>query len=316
MYHKLVTCSALMMTACMMIKPVIAGIVLETWDGGDLAGWVCYDTINEQNADVLVNAEGSLQVTFPNQFMKMPPEEYLVKAGPAASGGVFTGDLFAQGAHRLSFRILPEQAGAVAVVLGGAGKWWRCSVSGLIPNQWNDVSILIDPEYLMSLAATDPDADFVEMLTSVDWIGVVLQRADVLNAYSVTLDDFRMEVAGDGYGDWVGTYAGDAWEKLATRDLSGAGTGNLAAYIAGTDPSDAGSVFKLNSASLPGDTHVVSWPSVSGRQYQVLHSVSLLNDFVPLSGWLDATPEQNTYEIPQGLADKIGFIKINVRLAE
>ncbi len=135
----------------------------------------------------------------------------------------------------------------------------------------------------------------------------------------------RMDVA--GYGNdpigWAACLAGptpgvvadadadglpDAWETLhfggtdavdggADDDRDGDGMCNLAEWLAGTVPTNAGSALVLQSAEAGGDGElIVSWSSVSNRFYAIRRSTNLVTGFDATEAeGLPATPPVNTH---------------------
>jgi len=63
--------------------------------------------------------------------------------------------------------------------------------------------------------------------------------------------------------------------KDAGTDLDGDGSSNRDEKIAGTDPANAADVFRIVAIENEADLTTFSWPSVSGRQYQVWWSNDL-----------------------------------------
>lgn len=79
----------------------------------------------------------------------------------------------------------------------------------------------------------------------------------------------RYDTDSDGLPDW--------WERLYFSNLTATGRnadsdadghGNYAEYIAGTDPTDSGSVFSIN-LHRDGNNTVLRWPSVHDRAYSI-----------------------------------------------
>ena len=66
--------------------------------------------------------------------------------------------------------------------------------------------------------------------------------------------------------------------------------------MAGTDPTEANSVFKLVDLQQPGNGEtVLRWSSVAGKSYAVEKSTDLTAGFYELVSEVSATPPVNTY---------------------
>jgi Bacterial TSP3 repeat/WD40-like Beta Propeller Repeat len=87
---------------------------------------------------------------------------------------------------------------------------------------------------------------------------------------------------GDGIPDaWRAYYFGGSGtttnsQSCATCDPDGDGMSNLQEYLAGTDPTNPASVFRLQ-ISAQGSTNnlVITWPAVAGRNYQLQYKTNL-----------------------------------------
>jgi hypothetical protein len=89
---------------------------------------------------------------------------------------------------------------------------------------------------------------------------------------------------GDGIPDWWrALYFGGSGtttnsQSCATCDPDGDGMSNLQEYLAGTNPTNAASVFRLQlSAQASANSVTMSWPEVPGRSYQIQYKSSLTN---------------------------------------
>lgn len=94
------------------------------------------------------------------------------------------------------------------------------------------------------------------------------------NANFAILDNLRVETAIPDY-DYDGLT--DQWElqffgNLAanpTADADGDGASNLNEFLAGTNPTNAASAFRLLSATIAGNDVVLNWTAVGARSYVV-----------------------------------------------
>ena len=81
------------------------------------------------------------------------------------------------------------------------------------------------------------------------------------------------------------------------RDSDGDGQTDAQEAIAGTNPNDATSVFRIApslSVNAQGGL-ILRWASTAGRQYSVLRSTNPASGYTPLVTGMAATPPQNSY---------------------
>ena len=101
-------------------------------------------------------------------------------------------------------------------------------------------------------------------------------------------------------------------------DSDGDGLNNWQEYLAGTNPTNASSVFKITGGqALPGGQFVLRWLSVSNRLYDVMRGTNLAagaGAFVPVPGAtnLAGTPPQNTCTDSVSPASTRAFYRLTV----
>jgi Tol biopolymer transport system component len=118
--------------------------------------------------------------------------------------------------------------------------------------------------------------------------GVLNRTPDAFDA-PVDVNAALVDSDGDGIPDWwmikyFGHPTGEAGDdSLASDDADGTGMSNLQKYIAGLNPLDPNSVFKLSAAAPGGGVLDLDWPAELGRSYQVQYKTNLTD-----AAWLTA----------------------------
>jgi hypothetical protein len=104
----------------------------------------------------------------------------------------------------------------------------------------------------------------------------------------------------DPFHAWLASYGLPSDGSADYLDSDGDGLNNWQEYLAGTNPTNASSAFKITGGqALPGGQFVLRWLSVSNRLYDVMRGTNLAADagaFVPVPGAtnLAGTAPQNT----------------------
>jgi hypothetical protein len=110
--------------------------------------------------------------------------------------------------------------------------------------------------------------------------GDLNREPDVFGA-SLDINAALVDSDGDGIPDWwmmkyFGHPTGQTNDlSLAQDDADGTGMSNLQKYIAGLNPLDPNSVFKLSAAAPGGGVLDLTWPAELGRSYQVQYKTNL-----------------------------------------
>jgi hypothetical protein len=105
----------------------------------------------------------------------------------------------------------------------------------------------------------------------------------------------------DPFHAWLAAYGLPSGGSGDYLDSDGDGLNNWQEYLAGTNPTNASSVFKITGGqALPGGQLVLRWLSVSNRLYDVMRGTNLAagaGAFVPVPGAsnLAGTPPQNAW---------------------
>lgn len=96
---------------------------------------------------------------------------------------------------------------------------------------------------------------------------------------------------------WLAQYGWTSdFDTFAVLDTDKDGQSAWEEYVAGTNPTDANSVFQVELTEMDPESGdlVMSWPSVFGKEYYILQSWDL-NAWWQVSEAIPATPPMNTY---------------------
>ncbi len=165
--------------------------------------------------------------------------------------------------------------------------------------------------------------------TLLGWTGTgSVPAAGTTNWTSViVLDDLESSIAwnweanlldGDTDGDtipdaWELAYSGSITGMVASADLDGDRQSNIAEFIAGTNPTNAASLFQVSSQIETNGMHfVVEWTAVTGRVYSVLWTPALDQDFQPLETGIHYP--QSSYTDTVHSAESGGYYRVVVVL--
>lgn len=134
--------------------------------------------------------------------------------------------------------------------------------------------------------------------------------------FSTTLSPGEYDTDGDGLPDWWELlHFGNHTSAVSSVDDDGDGVPNLAEFVAGTQPTNEVSVFRLISiqASAVGTSNreSVLWSSRYGKRYDVQRAATPTSDYETISaqrfGWFNATGFTKTS------TNGIGFFRVLVR---
>ncbi len=117
--------------------------------------------------------------------------------------------------------------------------------------------------------------------------------------------------------DWELRYFGTTTYTVGSADPDRDGMINAEEQIAGTDPTDAASVFALQSAVATPDRAalVLSWRSVAGRTYEVRQAARLQDDFTQaVQTAIPATPPMNVSTVAISAAVGGVFYRVAVKV--
>jgi len=120
----------------------------------------------------------------------------------------------------------------------------------------------------------------------------------------------------DPFHAWLASYGLPSDGSAAYVDSDGDGMNNSQEYLAGTNPTNASSIFKITSAQAISSTQlVVRWSSVSNRLYDVLRTTNLATGagaFLPVRGAtnLAGNPPENTWT--DSVSSAAAFYRLSV----
>ena len=131
------------------------------------------------------------------------------------------------------------------------------------------------------------------------------------------VDQFTFQTL-DAFHTWLASYGLPSNGSADYLDADNDVLNNWQEYVAGTDPTNASSVFKITSAqAVSGTQLVLRWSSVANRVYDVTRATNLaagIGAFVPVPGAtnLAPTPPVNTWTDPVSRASAPAFYRLRV----
>ncbi len=130
---------------------------------------------------------------------------------------------------------------------------------------------------------------------------------------AVRMPGLNGDTDGDGLPDaFESQYFASSVAAVAGYDFDGDGQSNIEEYIAGTNPTNAASLFKATKVWRAPVGTVVEWVSVTGRVYSVLWSS------IPSASWdvlqSGIAHPQHSYTDTVHTAEDKGFYKVDVKM--
>ncbi|MEI8205713.1 MAG: InlB B-repeat-containing protein [Kiritimatiellales bacterium] len=127
---------------------------------------------------------------------------------------------------------------------------------------------------------------------------------------------FTQQVAADPANtpyEWLAQYGLTNYNTAAMTDQDSDGLTAWQEYIAGTDPTNGTSSFKVNPFETLVNGTVIQWSAVTGRVYAVNWTTNLLNSFQPLETNI-VWPQASYTDTVHGVESR-NFYQIKVQLA-
>jgi autotransporter-associated beta strand protein len=129
---------------------------------------------------------------------------------------------------------------------------------------------------------------------------------------SLMVEGFADDPANTPYS-WLAQYGLTNFNADAKADVDGDGLLTWQEYVAGTNPTNPASVFKITGRSVNAQGTVIRWSSAPNKLYNLSRTTNLLTVFAAVAGAtnLPATPPENVFTNSQNDGNA-AFYRINV----
>lgn len=287
---------------------------LDTWSDVGVSGWT-----NEATSDVLLsNPGGSLNASHQPQTAPKYVED-TVKI-PVASGSYITNISFALSALEYKPSKLRVQFHSTE-----SDDVWSLDLTAPEPGNQIVVNEPLTFSAGWSIGADSPEAQFLNDLWSIDWVGIEIRRNADIETQNYSIDDFLIRGLFYIVDDDLDKMA-DSWEETyglnsndvndAGLDKDGDGMSNYAEYRAGSDPENPNSLFLMEIDRISVGGEIVSfelrWDSIENRSYTIWKATDLNENFFKLEEGIHPTPSENVYEDPAETNGSVRFYRVEV----
>jgi hypothetical protein len=144
-------------------------------------------------------------------------------------------------------------------------------------------------------------------LNSNGWAGSLPVIADIAWSSGETLLDGGISTA------WLDTYGLPRSNDALLQDSDGDGQLNWEEHDTGMDPSDASSVFKVESSTVASGEFVLNWQAVAGKTYAVDYKENLSDDeWIEVDTGVTGVAPSTEVEIVLDSEQACGFFRVRV----
>lgn len=165
------------------------------------------------------------------------------------------------------------------------------------------------------------DTNALQTSVTLPDVGTYVFRLTVTDDSDITFDEVsvraRIEPAqvNTAYYAWMGGMGINGGQEDPTLDIDGDGLTNMDEFLAGSNPTNAASVFiveSIQAIDAAGAQVVIEWESKPGREYSVYQSENLSSNVFSVIADELLYP-QNSYTVDVGQASS-GYINVGVEL--
>jgi hypothetical protein len=190
------------------------------------------------------------------------------------------------------------------------------------PSDWTQATTLAGQHHFAFEGTFPVDAGAGDFFPESVFPIIYFHQDGAIAADHVYIDNIHFEIGPTpsstmpSYEEWAAVAGLTGADSDPSLDIDGDGLTNMEEYLAGSDPTDAMSVFAMNSAELvedDGPEMVLTWESMEHRVYSIHHATNLVSGAYEILADDIAYP-QNSYTV--SVSEASGFIQLDVRLQE